>query len=369
MRYVKLSWFTLSAAAVVSFPSDALGDGARTGGATMPERPSVKSVACSDGGTWACGPGQQMTVRGEDLRGVRSVTFLGGPDNADNRTRRARSSGQHAVGIVVPAAARTGPLLVTTRYAGKARTRRAVRIATAPTAPGTTGPILAGGERPATFRYRAGAATAENATIEALRLDDGAVMMRWPLALAADGTGVVEWDGTVKGVPQPAGRYAFRVVGASTAEVSTEAGSDTEFALVDAIFPIRGKHDLGQSAANGFGGGRGHLGQDMFAACGIPLVAAQAGRIVAAEYHSAAGYYVVVKRSDGQSHAYMHMQGPALVREGDRVKAGQAIGNVGESGRASGCHLHFELWTAPGWYSGGKAVDPLPTLRLWAATG
>jgi murein DD-endopeptidase MepM/ murein hydrolase activator NlpD len=38
---------------------------------------------------------------------------------------------------------------------------------------------------------------------------------------------------------------------------------------------------------------------------------------------------------------------------------------VGETGRASGCHLHFELWTAPGWYKGGRAVDPLPTLRRW----
>ncbi len=44
---------------------------------------------------------------------------------------------------------------------------------------------------------------------------------------------------------------------------------------------------------------------------------------------------------------------------------GQRIGTVGDSGNARGCHLHFELWNQPGWYSGGKAFDPLPSLRDW----
>ena len=249
----------------------------------MPERPDVRSVACSDGGAWTCRPGQRMTVRGEDLRGVRSVTFLGRRGRGDDRTQRARAPRQHTVGIVVPASARTGPLLIRTEHAGKARTRQAVRIAAAPSAPVAADAILAGGERPAVFRYRTGAATPENAAVEAIRVGDGAVVMRWPLAPAPDGTGMVEWDGTVRGVPQRAGRYAFRVTGASTAEVSSEAGSDIEFSLIDAIFPIRGRHDLGQSATNEFGGGRGHQGQDMFAACGTPLVAAQAGRVVPAQ--------------------------------------------------------------------------------------
>ena len=327
----------------------------------------MRSVACDDGSRWRCRPGQRLTVSGEDLGAVRSVTFLGAAGRRDDRTRPARSSAPHNVAVAVPAGARTGPLLMRSSAAGDARTRRSVRIAAASPLP-LDEAIVAGGERRAVFRYRAAGSSARGASVEARRVTDGVAVKRWPLAPAPDGTGIVEWDGTVKGVPQPTGRYAFRIVGASTADVSWDASSDAEFSLIDGIFPIRGKHDLGQSASNGFGGGRGHKGQDMFAACGTPLVAAQSGKVVAAQYHSAAGYYVVIKRPDGQSHAYMHLQGPALVRQGARVRVGQEIGAVGETGRASGCHLHFELWTAPGWYAGGTAVDPLPTLRAWDRT-
>ena len=63
----------------------------------------------------------------------------------------------------------------------------------------------------------------------------------------------------------------------------------------------------------------------------------------------------------------MHLREAAIVDEGDRVRTGQPIGFVGDTGRAVGCHLHFEEWCAPGWYSGGSPFDPLPDLRAWDA--
>jgi murein DD-endopeptidase MepM/ murein hydrolase activator NlpD len=37
------------------------------------------------------------------------------------------------------------------------------------------------------------------------------------------------------------------------------------------------------------------------------------------------------------------------------------------TGDATACHLHFEIWTAPGWYEGGSPIDPLPYLEKWDA--
>lgn len=127
-------------------------------------------------------------------------------------------------------------------------------------------------------------------------------------------------------------------------------------------FPVQGAHDYG-TAVNGFGGGRDHQGQDVLADCGLPLVAAIAGTVTLTKFQSRAGNYVVIKADDGTSQAYMHLLEPAIVKKGDRVAAGQQLGQVGQTGRASACHLHFELWTAPGWYEGGAPVDPLPLLK------
>ena len=64
----------------------------------------------------------------------------------------------------------------------------------------------------------------------------------------------------------------------------------------------------------------------------------------------------------------MHLRAPALVDAGDRVRTGQLLGYVGRTGDATACHLHFEMWTAPGWYDGGHAFDPLPSLMAWDKT-
>jgi murein DD-endopeptidase MepM/ murein hydrolase activator NlpD len=136
----------------------------------------------------------------------------------------------------------------------------------------------------------------------------------------------------------------------------------------DGVFPVRGSHEFGTDV-NAFGGGRGHQGQDVFADCGTPVVAARAGKVLEAETDGTQGNYAVVEAGDGTSQAYLHMLEPAGVNAGDQVAAGQDIGQVGETGNAVGCHLHFEIWTAPGRFKGGEAIDPMPDMRRWASAG
>lgn len=139
----------------------------------------------------------------------------------------------------------------------------------------------------------------------------------------------------------------------------------------DHVFPVRGVFTFGGSGSR-FGAkrnGHTHQGQDVAAAQGTPLVSPHAGRVKAVRYQAGgAGHYIVISGSgEGRDYVFMHLQtGSTIVAEGQTVSAGQQIGQVGNTGSSDGAHLHFEIWTGKGWYSGGKPVDPLPYLRAWA---
>jgi murein DD-endopeptidase MepM/ murein hydrolase activator NlpD len=186
----------------------------------------------------------------------------------------------------------------------------------------------------------------------------------------------IRWDGTTsEGRPARNGRYSFRIEPQGGTEVSARATTSSEplslgFALYGYAFPILGAHEFG-GAAGRFGAGRSghtHQGQDTMAACGTPLVAARGGTVQYAGYQYAAGNYVVI---DGKGTTldfmYAHLAEPSPLKTGDPVRTGQPIGIVGDTGDASGCHLHFEIWEAPGWYEGGSPIDPLPYLEKWDA--
>ena len=211
------------------------------------------------------------------------------------------------------------------------------------------------------------ARTAGEVTVELVNGSGSAVRSLTKTVGAAGEQTTVEWDGTLNGRPAPEGNYAFRLAQGSVARASSVSTEDA-FSFHHTIFPVRGPHDFGQEGAR-FGAGRSghtHQGQDVFAECGTPIVAAQGGKVIYDGYQGAAGNYVVIRGwASNEDFTYMHMQAPSSLHVGDTVLTGAILGAVGDTGNASGCHLHFEIWSAPGWYAGGKPYDPLAKLQFW----
>lgn len=77
--------------------------------------------------------------------------------------------------------------------------------------------------------------------------------------------------------------------------------------------------------------------------------AADNGIVEKKSYDNASGYYVLIDHQNGYKTWYGHLNVPAYVEEGEAVYKGQVIGQVGMSGRATGPHVHFEIW-----YGGAK---------------
>ena len=139
----------------------------------------------------------------------------------------------------------------------------------------------------------------------------------------------------------------------------------------DHAFPVAGAYGLGGRDAR-FGApraGHTHQGHDISAARGTPVVAPYSGVVSWVRYQrGGAGHYVVLHADDDLDYVFMHLRrGSILVAAGQRVVAGEQLGEVGNSGRSFGAHLHFEVWVG-GWFEkGGAPVDPLPLLQDWAS--
>ena len=83
-------------------------------------------------------------------------------------------------------------------------------------------------------------------------------------------------------------------------------------------------------------------------------------RTVAYQAGGAGNYIVIDGAGEKRDYVYMHLQtGSTRVSEGQRVRTGEWIANVGNTGASFGAHLHFEIWQGP-WYAGGEPIDPLP---------
>jgi hypothetical protein len=95
-----------------------------------------------------------------------------------------------------------------------------------------------------------------------------------------------------------------------------------------------------------------HNGLDLAAPQGTPVVACGAGRVVLAESRIMTGNSIVIEHLPGVYSLYYHLS-RMTVAEGQWVRGGQRIGEVGMTGLATGPHLHWELRV------GAQPVDPL----------
>lgn len=103
-----------------------------------------------------------------------------------------------------------------------------------------------------------------------------------------------------------------------------------------------------------------HWGADFGAPTGTPVRAPGEGTITQAKRKGAYGMYVQIKHNSEYSTAYAHMSRfDEKTRVGRKVKAGDVIGYVGNTGRSTGPHLHWEL------IKNGKKINPL-TQRITA---
>lgn len=85
-----------------------------------------------------------------------------------------------------------------------------------------------------------------------------------------------------------------------------------------------------------------HNGLDMAAPGGSPILAAYDGKVVAADYSSSMGNYVMIDHGDSLYTIYMHASA-LYVSKGAEVSKGDKIAAVGSTGRSTGNHLHFSV--------------------------
>jgi murein DD-endopeptidase MepM/ murein hydrolase activator NlpD len=104
-------------------------------------------------------------------------------------------------------------------------------------------------------------------------------------------------------------------------------------------------------AGNIIQGVKPHLGIDIAGPRDAPIMAAAPGVVERTGTDDFLGNFVEIRHGLGYLTVYGHLSRIA-VGQGDRVEAGQVVAYMGESGQATGPHLHFEIWYQ------GEAVDP-----------
>lgn len=119
-------------------------------------------------------------------------------------------------------------------------------------------------------------------------------------------------------------------------------------------FPVKGNY----RSTSGFGPrwGRMHEGHDWAGSTGTPIHATADGVVVHAGRQSGYGNLIKIRHDFGFETRYAHLS-KIRISVGQRVSRGERIGDMGNTGRSTGTHLHYEVRI------GGKAVNPMKYIK------
>lgn len=106
-----------------------------------------------------------------------------------------------------------------------------------------------------------------------------------------------------------------------------------------------------------------HTGQD-YNCSNDTLVAPASGTIQRSRWDNSYGNYIVIATNDGWVILMAHMASTPLVKEGQKVTAGQRVGTMGSTGNVTGKHLHLEIESSSTWAYNKNLQDPRQYIDL-----
>ncbi len=134
--------------------------------------------------------------------------------------------------------------------------------------------------------------------------------------------------------------------------VNFKTGERESFTDLNFVSPIRGP--VGAS----YDPSKGHLGVDIIAPKNTPIKSILDGTVIQSDWSIENGHTIAIQHSNNLLSMYKH-NSALLKKAGSRVKAGEAIAIIGNTGTlTSGPHLHFELWYK------GQTVNPVEYIRF-----
>ncbi|MGH3776189.1 MAG: M23 family metallopeptidase [Pseudonocardiaceae bacterium] len=151
----------------------------------------------------------------------------------------------------------------------------------------------------------------------------------------------------------PAAAEAVQAMAKGQRLVDQRVAREAEASRIRFMAPTKG------TLTSGYGSRWGvfHFGMDIANSIGTPILAAADGVVAESGPASGFGLWVRLRHADGTTTVYGHIN-RSLVAEGQKVRAGQKIAEMGNRGHSTGPHLHFEVWNAA-----GQKINPIRWLR------